>query len=89
MTSSNCANGTERCSEAISNIKNVYDLIVNLQGDAPLSPAWFVDDLIDSFKTNKKADMATPVLRCDEETINVSRSFVKIMLPSINCVTRF
>ena len=69
MTSSNCANGTERCAEAISNIKDVYDLIVNLQGDAPLSPAWFVDDLIDSFKTNKKADMATPVLRCDEETI--------------------
>ena len=29
-----------------------YDLIVNLQGDAPLSPAWFVQDLIDSFKTN-------------------------------------
>ncbi|MBT4471437.1 MAG: 3-deoxy-manno-octulosonate cytidylyltransferase, partial [Rhodobacterales bacterium] len=69
MTSSDCANGTERCAEAISNIDYDYDLIVNLQGDAPLSPAWFVEDLINSFKGNKEADMATPVLRCDEETI--------------------
>ena len=66
MTSSDCANGTERCAEAISNIDYDYDLIVNLQGDAPLSPAWFVEDLINSFKGNKEADMATPVLRCDE-----------------------
>lgn len=69
MTSSDCVNGTERCAEAISNIDYDYDLIVNLQGDAPLSPAWFVEDLINSFKGNKEADMATPVLRCDEETI--------------------
>ena len=60
MTSSNCANGTERCAEAISFMDFEYDLIVNLQGDAPLSPAWFVQDLIDSFKTNVDADMATP-----------------------------
>jgi len=69
MTSSDCANGTERCAEAISNIDYDYDLIVNLQGDAPLSPAWIVEDLINSFKGNKEADMATPVLRSDEETI--------------------
>ena len=70
MTSSNCANGTERCAEAISFMDFEYDLIVNLQGDAPLSPAWFVQDLIDSFKTNVDADMATPVLRCDKKTIS-------------------
>ena len=52
MTSQKCANGTERCADAIANIDIKYDLIVNLQGDAPLSPAWFVQDLIDSFENN-------------------------------------
>ena len=69
MTSQKCANGTERCADAIANIDIKYDLIVNLQGDAPLSPAWFVQDLIDSFENNLITDMATPVLRCDPGTI--------------------
>ncbi|MGY9053365.1 MAG: cytidylyltransferase domain-containing protein, partial [Rhodobacterales bacterium] len=68
MTSQKCANGTERCADAIANIDIKYDLIVNLQGDAPLSPAWFVQDLIDSFENNLITDMATPVLRCDSDT---------------------
>ena len=69
MTSQKCVNGTERCADAIANIDIKYDLIVNLQGDAPLSPAWFVQDLIDSFENNLITDMATPVLRCDPDTI--------------------
>ena len=69
MTSQKCVNGTERCADAIANIDIKYDLIVNLQGDAPLSPAWFVQDLIDSFEDNLITDMATPVLRCDPDTI--------------------
>ena len=69
MTSETCRNGTERCADALTHITADYDLIVNLQGDAPLSPAWFVQDLIDSFQTDTGADMATPVLRCDPETI--------------------
>ena len=39
-------NGTERCAEAIQKINEVYDVVVNLQGDAPLTPHWFVEDLI-------------------------------------------
>jgi len=74
MTSEDCANGTERCADAIANMEADYDLIVNLQGDAPLSPAWFVQDLIDSFATETGADMATPVLRCDPETIAAFKS---------------
>jgi 3-deoxy-manno-octulosonate cytidylyltransferase (CMP-KDO synthetase) len=74
MTSQKCANGTERCADAIANIDIKYDLIVNLQGDAPLSPAWFVQDLIDSFENNLITDMATPVLRCDSDTILAFKS---------------
>ena len=46
MTSENCANGTERCAEAHSTLGGGYDIVVNLQGDAPLTPSWFVEELI-------------------------------------------
>lgn len=69
ITSENCVNGTERCADALKHVSQEYDLIVNLQGDAPLSPSWFVTDLIKSFSAGHDADMATPVLKCDAETI--------------------
>lgn len=69
MTSENCANGTERCADALGQL-NSPDLVVNLQGDAPLTPPWFVEDLIEAMRTDPSLDAATPVLRCDGETLN-------------------
>ena len=65
MTSPECANGTERCAEAHAALGGGYDAVVNLQGDAPLTPAWFVEPLISALAEDPEADMATPVLRCD------------------------
>lgn len=65
MTSDTCENGTERCAEAAGLLPDKYDIVVNLQGDAPLTPSWFVEDLIKGLKADPKADIATPVLRCD------------------------
>ena len=45
MTSSAAQNGTERCAEVAALLPG-YDVVVNLQGDAPLTPAWFVEDLV-------------------------------------------
>lgn len=70
MTSENCANGTERCAEAFDTLGGGYDLIVNLQGDAPLTPAWFISDLIDGLRADPVAEVATPVLRCDGTALN-------------------
>ncbi len=67
MTSPDCANGTERCAEAMA-VLGDYDLVVNLQGDAPLTPPWFVDDLIAAMAARPEVGVATPVLRCDAET---------------------
>ena len=36
MTSEACANGTERCAQAHEVLGGGYDIVVNLQGDAPL-----------------------------------------------------
>ena len=68
MTSSNCANGTERCAEALENTKLDADLVINLQGDAPLTPPWFIEALIDAMRNDPAAQMATPVLQVDPMT---------------------
>ena len=69
MTSETCANGTERCSDALRRLDQPYDIIVNLQGDAPLTPYWFVEDLVGAMKKNPTAGVATPVLRCDQDAL--------------------
>jgi len=69
MTSSDCQNGTERCAEVAQMLPG-YDMVVNLQGDAPLTPAWFVEDLIAGLRADGGADIATPVLRCDGRALN-------------------
>ena len=37
MTSSSARNGTERCAEVIDAIPEDYEIVCNLQGDAPLT----------------------------------------------------
>ena len=70
MTSERCANGTERCAEALAALGGGYDIVVNLQGDAPLTPPWFVEALVDGLRSAPTAEIATPVLRCDGATLN-------------------
>ncbi len=69
MTSSDCHNGTERCGEVAAKLPG-YEVVVNLQGDAPLTPAWFVEDLVRGLRAAPDADVATPVLRCDGRALN-------------------
>jgi len=68
MTSPACQNGTERCAEVAAALPG-HDIVVNLQGDAPLTPAWFVEDLVASLRADSDADIATPVLRCDGRAV--------------------
>ena len=69
MTSPACQNGTERCAEVASKLPG-FEMVVNLQGDAPLTPAWFVEDLIAGLRADAQADIATPVLRCDGRAVS-------------------
>ena len=63
MTSAAARNGTERCAEAA--LGGDYELVINLQGDAPLTPPDFVTALVGAMRDYPKAAMATPVLKCD------------------------
>lgn len=62
-TSPECRNGTERCAEVLTQLDEEPDIIVNLQGDAPLTPAYFVEALISDLADNTSAAVATPVVR--------------------------
>lgn len=70
MTSEDCSNGTERCAETLDRLGGEYDIVVNLQGDAPLTPPWFINDLVQGLRKDETADAATPVLRCDGRALN-------------------
>lgn len=67
LTPDTCRNGTERCAAALADLGEV-DLVVNLQGDAPLTPPSFVEALVAAMAGRDDMEMATPVLRCDETT---------------------
>lgn len=64
MTSPDCANGTERCAHAVAQLGNVADIVVNLQGDAPLSPPSVVEQLVARLGEDPDAAMATPAVHC-------------------------
>lgn len=64
MTAESCANGTERCADAIAKMGDVADIIVNLQGDAPLSPSHVVRDLVARLDGDRDLTMTTPAVRC-------------------------
>lgn len=62
MTPESCRNGTERCAAALPALEGV-DLVINLQGDAPLTPPDFVSALIETMAGDETVRMATPILR--------------------------
>lgn len=74
LTSPYCRNGTERCAEALTKIPENPDVVVNLQGDAPLTPTWFLSDLISALRENKNFGVATPVHKCGEVTLTRLRT---------------
>ncbi|ABN77923.1 3-deoxy-manno-octulosonate cytidylyltransferase [Cereibacter sphaeroides] len=69
MTSPDCRNGTERCAEVAAALPG-YEIVVNLQGDAPLTPSWFIEELVAGLREDPSAELATPVLRCDGRALN-------------------
>jgi len=67
LTPQSCRNGTERVADAALQLElNDEDIIVNLQGDSLITPAWFVTAIVAGLRHRSGACVTTPVLRCDE-----------------------
>lgn len=65
MTSDTPRNGTERCWEALDQLTVPPDIVINLQGDAPLTPPHYIESLVDEITRDPSVQMATPVLRTE------------------------
>lgn len=66
MTSPDCRNGTERCAEAIARLKEPFDIVVNLQGDAPLTPPDVIPALVARLAADPTVMVVTPAVRCSQ-----------------------
>ncbi|MCK5658892.1 MAG: 3-deoxy-manno-octulosonate cytidylyltransferase [Alphaproteobacteria bacterium] len=60
MTRPECQSGTDRVAEAVRQMKEKPDFILNMQGDAPLTPPDFLREMHISF-TSMPCDVVTPV----------------------------
>lgn len=70
MTPPECRNGTERVFAAAKQLPEMPDVLVNLQGDAPLTPPHFVEALIAEMQAHPDVQMATPALQCSAQTLS-------------------
>lgn len=64
MTSPDCPTGTDRVHAALQQMSKRPDAVVNLQGDAVLTPPWVVQALVDAFHADPKVGMVTAAVRC-------------------------
>ncbi|MCV0428123.1 MAG: 3-deoxy-manno-octulosonate cytidylyltransferase [Roseibium sp.] len=62
MTSPDCRNGTERVHDAARTFAKADDVLLNLQGDAPLTPPWVIDAAAAVMKADPALAMATPAV---------------------------
>ncbi len=62
MTPPECRNGTERVYAASQQLTEQADIIINLQGDALLTPPWYLTALAQAMQQNSDIAMATPAV---------------------------
>ncbi|MBI4725366.1 MAG: 3-deoxy-manno-octulosonate cytidylyltransferase [Rhodomicrobium sp.] len=65
MTSPACANGTERVHDAVRRAGVSEDIVLNLQGDALLTPPWVLEAMIDEMIIDTLAGIVTPAVRLE------------------------
>ena len=72
MTSSNAPSGTDRVAQAIAQLNDKPDFILNMQGDAPFTPPDFLRAMMDAFM-QMPSDCVTPVTQLTWEQLDQLR----------------
>lgn len=67
MTPSTCENGTERVLAATGMLRSPPSIVVNLQGDAVLTPPWVIEALVHEMRRDTSVGMATIAVRMDQQ----------------------
>lgn len=76
MTPASCATGTDRVAAAVDLLDFKPEFVLNMQGDAPLTPPDFLRAMIDAFKASP-CEMVTPVTRLTWEQLDKLRESKK------------
>ncbi len=77
LTSENYETGTDRVMGAVKTLPTPPDFIINLQGDAPFTPADFVIDIINAYQSNPSTDIVTPVVQLSWDELDALRESKK------------
>lgn len=78
MTASDFETGTDRVMAAVNTLPLKPDFIINLQGDAPFTPADFVVNIINAYHQNPSADIVTPVVQLSWSELDDLRESKKL-----------
>lgn len=60
-----CRNGTERVARCVQAMGDAAELVVNLQGDAVLTPPWLIADAIAALQRDAAVPVVTPIVPLD------------------------
>jgi 3-deoxy-manno-octulosonate cytidylyltransferase (CMP-KDO synthetase) len=63
MTPSNCETGTDRIIAAIAQLKTKPQAIINLQGDAPLTPVIILKNMLAELNKHSSKTVVTPIIQ--------------------------
>lgn len=77
ITSADCATGSDRVLEAVRASKKKYDVVINLQGDAPFTSPDTIIKIITAFQRNKKIEVVTPVHQLSWNNLDALREAKK------------
>lgn len=77
LTSENCPTGTDRAFEVASTLSDKPDIILNLQGDAPLTPPHILKDMLLHMQAHPEHSVVTPVTRLSWEGLDALREAKK------------
>ncbi len=78
MTPESCSNGSERTFAALAAANITQDIILNLQGDALLTPPWVLEAMIAEMQKAPDIDIVTPAVRLENEALEIFREQKKI-----------
>ncbi|QDV08778.1 3-deoxy-manno-octulosonate cytidylyltransferase [Planctomycetes bacterium Poly30] len=71
MTPPECRNGTERVHAAIQSLDERPDGVINLQGDAVLTPPWVLKAVAAEMRAHPELPMVTPAARLDARSLEL------------------
>jgi len=83
MTASTHPSGTDRCWDALQQLKEKYDYVINIQGDEPFINPKQIDELAIVLKDGK-IELATQMIPVDSYEMLADEGEVKIVLNAVN-----